>query len=68
MKYLVYIFPVLLLWAVLLAGCCPDLPEQAAGNRWELYRTLAYYRYVERDTAKYAAARFLIENMPCALA
>ncbi|MDE5561745.1 MAG: hypothetical protein K2J00_08135, partial [Bacteroidaceae bacterium] len=55
---------VLILSAVLLAGCCPDMPEQAADNGWELYRTLAYYRYVERDTAKYSAARFLIENMP----
>lgn len=48
----------------LLAGCCSGLPEQASGNRWELWRTLAYYRYVERDTAKYSAALFLIENMP----
>ena len=47
-----------------LIGCVQDIPEQTQGNRWELYRTLAYYKYIERDTLKYAAARFLIENMP----
>lgn len=47
-----------------LTGCQSDLPEQAAGNKWDLYRTLAYYKYIDRDTAKYAAARFLIDNMP----
>ena len=47
-----------------LLGCVQDIPEQTQGNRWELYRTLAYYKYIERDTLKYAAARFLIENMP----
>lgn len=47
-----------------LLGCVQDIPKQAHGNRWELYCTLAYYKYIDRDTAKYAAARFLIENMP----
>ena len=45
-------------------SCQLDLPTEAEGNRWELYRTLLYYKYIDRDTAKYAAARFLIDNMP----
>ncbi len=53
-----------LLMLPLLFGCVHDLPEQTQGNEWELYRTLAYYKYIERDTLKYNAARFLIENMP----
>lgn len=47
-----------------LSGCVQDMPKQTQGNRWELYRTLAYYKYIELDTLKYAAACFLIENMP----
>lgn len=47
-----------------LLGCVQDFPEQVQVNTWDMYRTLAYYKYVERDTLKYNAARFLIENMP----
>lgn len=54
----------MLLMLPLLFGCVQDLPEQTQGNKWELYRILAYYKYIERDTLKYNAARFLVENMP----
>ena len=47
----------------LLSGCVQGMPDHKGANEWELYRTLAYYKFIERDTAKYAAARFLIENM-----
>ena len=49
--------------AAILWGCVEGLPDGAGAGTWDLYRTLAYYRYVERDTLKYAAARYLIENM-----
>lgn len=47
-----------------LIGCVQEIPEQIQGNKWELYSTLAYYKYIDRDTLKYKAACFLIENMP----
>ncbi|MBO5313869.1 MAG: hypothetical protein J6A70_01105 [Prevotella sp.] len=47
-----------------LIGCVQDIPKLAQGNKWELYSTLAYYKYIDRDTLKYKAACFLIENMP----
>ena len=62
MKVSCELFCLLVLSAVL-SSCRPDLPEQAKGNEWNLRCTLAYYKYIERDTAKYAAARFLIDNM-----
>lgn len=47
-----------------LIGCIQEVPKQTRGNKWELYSTLAYYKYIDRDTLKYKAACFLIENMP----
>lgn len=47
-----------------LIGCIQEVPKQTQGNKWELYSTLAYYKYIDRDTLKYKAACFLIENMP----
>ena len=47
-----------------LIGCVQEVPKQTQGNKWELYSTLAYYKYIDRDTLKYKAACFLIENMP----
>lgn len=47
-----------------LIGCVQEIPEQIQGNKWELYSTSAYYKYIDRDTLKYKAACFLIENMP----
>ena len=35
----------------------------ASDNRFELWKTLAYYRCVDRNPEKYKAAQFLIENM-----
>lgn len=47
-----------------LIGCIQEVPKQTQGNKWQLYSTLAYYKYIDRDTLKYKAACFLIENMP----
>ena len=47
-----------------LIGCIQEVPKQIQGNKWELYSTLAYYKYIDKDTLKYKAACFLIENMP----
>ena len=38
--------------------------EQAGANRGELEAVLEHYTTVDADSEKYAAARFLIENMP----
>lgn len=46
-----------------LFGCVQGIPDNGDVNNWELYRTLAYYKYIDRDSAKYAAARYLIGNM-----
>ncbi len=57
-----HLFAVLL--SSFLTGCVQGLPDEEEANKWDMYCTLAYYKYVERDTLKYAAARYLIENMP----
>lgn len=52
-----------ILLASILSGCVQGLPDEEDANTWDMYRTLAYYKYVERDTLKYAAARYLMDNM-----
>ncbi|MCM1517010.1 MAG: hypothetical protein NC080_11495, partial [Paraprevotella sp.] len=47
----------------ILSGCVQGMPDDEESGTWEMYRTLAYYKYIERDTLKYAAARYLIDNM-----
>lgn len=67
-KYILYLpslrCPLLVLFlAFFLQGCVGDANIYKDVNRWEIYRTLAYYKYIKRDTLKYAASKYLIENM-----
>lgn len=59
LRHIFIAFPILIM-----SGCVKGLPDHEDADTWEMYRTLAYYKYVERDTLKYAAAQYLIENMP----
>lgn len=66
-RYLTYI----LLLVLLNVGCgsrndryMDYALDQAGANRAELETVLEHYRTVDADSEKYAAARFLIENMP----
>ena len=58
-RHIFVAFPILIM-----GGCVKGLPDHEDADMWEMYRTLAYYKYMERDTLKYAAAKYLIENMP----
>lgn len=57
-RYICIVLPI-----CLVLGCVKGLPNHDVTNTWEIYRLLAYYKYVECDTLKYAAAKYLVDNM-----
>ncbi len=64
----IFVIPLYCIFVVSLlltmGGCVKGLPNHKDCNVWEAYCVLAYYKYVKHDSLKYAAAKYLIENMP----
>lgn len=58
-RYILYKYSCLLC-LIILAGCSPDRGVEQTITRQHV---LAHYRFVDRDTLKYQAAEFLLDNM-----
>lgn len=58
--YLIYI----LCLTTILCGCQSEAFPDPIFHGMDMQRTLAYYKYIERDSLKYEAAKFLVDNMP----
>ena len=48
---------------IALCGCQSDMFTYVKEGKWNIVKTLLYYKYIAQDEEKYLAAQFLIDNM-----